>query len=203
MKLILFFIQFQFSQFQEGDILFQDCNCGPICEAIEDVTISKDSRRYSHAAIVVRHNGILKVVEANTAGVKLVDMDSFINRYVSKDGKPMISIGRLKKRYQSLVPKISLFCINQLGKSYDSKFELNNDSYYCSELIYEAYKAANKNKDFFMLYPMTFKKLGSDTFHPEFEKYYQSIGEEIPEGKLGLNPGSISRDKRLDIIHLY
>jgi hypothetical protein len=67
--------------FQSGDILYQDCQCGPICEAIEDVNQLNDKRRFSHMAIVVRENDTLKVVEANTNGVKLVYLDSFINRY--------------------------------------------------------------------------------------------------------------------------
>ncbi len=38
--------------FQLGDLLFQDCQCGPICEAIEDVNEENDKRRFSHMAIV-------------------------------------------------------------------------------------------------------------------------------------------------------
>jgi hypothetical protein len=70
-------------------------------------------------------------------------------------------------------------------------------------LIYDAFKSANNNREFFKLYPMTFKKRGLNQTHPEFKKYYESIRCDIPEGHLGLNPGSISRDSRIQIHHLY
>lgn len=194
---------FQIFNFREGDILFQDCDCGPICDAIEEVTISRDKRRYSHIGFVVMDQNQLKVIEANTQGVKMVNLDSFINRYHNVKGRPTISVGRLSPSYRPMIAKASIFCKSKLGMAYDTVFLLNNHVYYCSELIYDAFKSANNNREFFKLYPMTFKKRGLNQTHPEFKKYYESIRCDIPEGHLGLNPGSISRDSRIQIHHLY
>jgi hypothetical protein len=199
----LLILLFQIFNFREGDILFQDCDCGAICDAIEEVTISKDKRRYSHIGFVVMDQNQLKVIEANTQGVKMVNLDSFINRYHNSKGRPTISVGRLRPGYRSLIASASGFCKSKLGIAYDTVFLLNNNVYYCSELIYDAFKSANNNREFFKLYPMTFKKRGLNQSHPEFKKYYESIGCTIPEGELGLNPGSISRDSRIQIHHLY
>lgn len=195
------FSQLHFN-FKRGDILFQDCDCGAICDAIEDVTQSRDHKRYSHIAIVVLHHKKLQIIEANSKGVVLVPIQEFIHRYHDAKGLPSISIGRLTKKHQYLIPIAESFLISKLGKEYDTAFSLDNDQYYCSELIYEAYRYANHENPFFRLYPMTFKKPMDSNFHPEFQRYYQSIRKEIPEGKLGINPGSISRDSKIQILYL-
>lgn len=208
MKYLLVFIflctQNLFAQFQEGDLLFQDCDCGPICDAIESVTVSRNNARFSHIAFVVKNdNQELCALEANVNGVVMVPIDQFINRYKSKEGNPTIAIGRLDEKYSELIPKAISFVKSKIGMSYDTVFLLNNKTYYCSELIYDAFKYANHNKDFFKLFPMTFKDPNTKMFHPEFLKYYKSMNLPIPEGKLGLNPGSISRDLKLNVTFLY
>ena len=39
--------------------------------------------------------------------------------------------------------------INQVGAPYDEPFLLNNGKWYCSELLYEGYKAANDGNEVF------------------------------------------------------
>lgn len=199
---LLILLQIQFN-FQEGDLLFQDCQCGPICEAIEDVNEEGDQRRFSHMAIVISDSGSLKVIEANTAGVRKVHLDSFLSRYIDDKGNPRIAVGRLKKNDPSLISKAAQFVQTKLGMSYDYEFIANNDKFYCSELIYEAFKHANKNKDFFHEKKMTFKKYKTKSYHPVFVSYYKEIKKKIPEGKRGTNPSQISRDHRLTITYLF
>lgn len=202
--LFIFISQSVSAQYQEGDLLFQDCDCGAMCDAIESVTFGRNNARFSHIAIVVKdENEQLQALEANVNGVVMVPVEQFVNRYKSREGNPTIAIGRLEDKYNDLIPKAISFVKSKLGMSYDTVFLLNNKMYYCSELIYEAFRFANQNKDFFKLYPMTFKDLKTKKFHPEFEAYYQKMQIPIPEGKMGLNPGSISRDIRLKISFLY
>lgn len=190
--------------FQSGDILYQDCQCGPICEAIEDVTQLNDKRRFSHMAIVVKVDDTLKVVEANTNGVKCVNLDSFISRYKDKNGKPRIAVGRIEEELEYLLPMATEFAKNQIDKEYDYNFLPNNDKYYCSELIYEAFNYAFFGETpFFREVKMTFKKYKSSTTHPEFIKYYKKLKKPIPEGKLGTNPAQLSRDKRFKLTYLF
>lgn len=203
MTLLLIFLQLFNFNFQEGDILFQDCDCGAMCDAIEEVTFGVKNARFSHVAMVVNDNDSLKVIEANINGVKMVSLEKFLNRYVNKQGNPMVAVGRLESKYQYLIPKAVAYSKTLLEKKYDTVFLLNNDVYYCSELIYEAFKNAHENKDFFKLNKMTFKRPRERKFQPAFEQYYKDIKCDIPEGKWGINPGAISRDKRLTIKFLY
>ena len=202
---LLFFCSQQLlAQYQEGDLLFQDCDCGAMCDAIESVTFARNNARFSHIAIVVKdENEQLQALEANVNGVVMVPVEQFVYRYKTREGNPTIAIGRLDDKYNDLIPKAVSFVKSKLGIPYDTVFLLNNKMYYCSELIYEAFRFANQNKDFFKLYPMTFKDIKTKKFHPEFEAYYQRMQIPIPEGKMGLNPGSISRDIRLKISFLY
>lgn len=190
-------------QFQAGDLLFQDCQCGPICEAIEDVNQENDRRRFSHMAMVVSDSNKLKIVEANTDGVKMVSLDSFLNRYRDKNDNPRIAVGRLSPKYEHLIPKTQAFIVSKLGKKYDYEFVANNDEYYCSELIYEGFKYANNGQDFFREKKMTFKKHKSTSYHPVFVTYYKKLKKKIPEGKLGTNPSQISRDPRIQLTYLF
>mgnify|MGYP003338349778 CR=1 FL=1 len=52
------------SNLQVGDLLFQDLDCGPLCDAIEAVTEGAEGRDFSHCAMVVQVGDSLKVVEA-------------------------------------------------------------------------------------------------------------------------------------------
>lgn len=190
-------------EFRVGDLIFQDCDCGELCDAIEDVTISRENRRYSHIGIVVEVGAHSKVIEANIGGVKKVDLNSFIYRYQTIDRKPTVSVGRLQPKYQNLISSAILFCLGQIGKKYDDEYLFNNGKYYCSELIYEAFASANKKKAFFQCAPMTFKKPNDTTTHTAFQKYYKQLSIDVPEGKLGINPGLISQDPRLIFYDLY
>ena len=198
--LILFQVLFNF---QEGDLLFQDCDCGAICDAIEDVTQLKDKRRFSHMAMVIEDSGTLKVIEANIKGVKIVPLDSFIHRYSTKEGKPKIVVGRWKEEYEYWIPKAIEYARLKLDLPYDYAFVPNNDAYYCSEIIYEAFKHANLNEAVFLEIPMTFKKYRSKEFHPEFVRYYKRQRKRIPEGKLGTNPAQVSRLPYITLHYLY
>jgi len=39
---------------QPGDLLFQDLDCGPLCDAIEKVTTGYQGANFSHVGIVAR-----------------------------------------------------------------------------------------------------------------------------------------------------
>lgn len=95
------------------------------------------------------------------------------------------------------------FIYKNEGVAYDDEFLYDNGKYYCSELIYDALKYANNNKPVFKLFPMTFKKPGSDSYFPVWENYFRNLQMEIPEGQPGCNPGGLSRSKKIYIMGLY
>ncbi len=77
-----------------------------------------------------------------------------------------------------------------LGKKYDFAFDLNNNTYYCSELIYKIFEGTALQ---FPTPKMTFKKEGSNEFLPFWIDYFEKLNCAIPEGEPGLNPTGMSR----------
>lgn len=183
------------TQLQDGDLVFQDMDCGPLCDAIEAVTDGYGGRDFSHMGMVYHRNDTLYIAEAAGKAVRLTPLAKF----AQNTKKPML-VMRLKKEYTSRIPAAIDFSLKQLGVPYDSEYVYNNGAYYCSELIYDAFLFANGNKPFFTLYPMTYKEPGTNTFFPAWAKYYKAIGKPIPEGLPGCNPGGVSKSDKLTVV---
>ena len=190
-------------ELKEGDLLFQDSDCGPFCEAIEKVTFGYKGAKFSHIGMLIKDKDGLKVMEAISAGVVLTPIDSFLNRSFDQEKNPKVMVGRLKPRNQVLIPRAIDFVYRKMTKEYDDLFDMENDKYYCSELIYDAFKSANNNIPIFALKPMTFKDPETNLTFPIWEKYFEDLNSPIPEGALGINPGGISTSKFIEIVHLY
>jgi hypothetical protein len=185
---------------QEGDLLFQNLNCGDLCDAIETVTEGVDGKDFSHCAMVVNINDTLKVIEAIGKQVQVNTIDKFISRSGDTTLVKNIAVGRLKKAYENLIPNAASTAKQLVGQPYDDEFIINNGKWYCSELIYEAFKKANNQNDFFELEPMTYKDPKTNSFFPAWVDYYKKLNTDIPQGKPGTNPGLISRSNKIQII---
>lgn len=183
-----------------GDILFQDLDCGDACDAIEKVTEGVNGMDFSHCGIVAEVDGELKVVEAY-GEVQAVSIEDFLARSNNGQGKSKVLIGRLKEN-KELAIKSAELSRKYIGKGYDKAFTMDDDKYYCSELVYECYKEANHNQVYFPLNTMTFKNPETGEFMPFWVEYYQNLGVAIPEGDAGINPGAISRNKQLEILEV-
>jgi len=180
---------------QDGDLIFQDMDCGPLCDAIEAVTEGYNGADFSHMGMAYHHNDTIYVIEAAGSAVRLTTLDKFRKN----TSKPML-VGRLTPKNQKLVPAAIFFSLQQLGVPYDDEYVYNNGSYYCSELIYDAFMFANGGRPFFELQPMTYKQPGTNAFFPAWADYYRAINKNIPEGQPGCNPGGISLSDKIIII---
>jgi hypothetical protein len=183
-------------ELQPGDIVFQDLDCGPMCDAIEAVTEGVNGCDFSHCGMVIRENGSLKVIEAIGEGVVVNSLQDFVRR------SSKIQVARIKEADDAFLNRAIRYAASLKGKHYDDAFLLNNDRYYCSELLYESFKAANYGKEVFELSPMTFKEPNTNKYYPVWIDYYSKLKCPIPEGKPGLNPGSISRSKNLELLDI-
>ena len=174
-------------------MLFQDLDCGPLCDAIEKVTTGYQGANFSHVGIVAKDNtGNLIVIEAVSTGVETTELQTFFNRSVDTGGRPKVVVGRLKKPYRHLIPDVLEEAFALEGKPYDKLFIIDNDAYYCSELIYEIFLRANNNSPVFTLQPMTFKDPDTGVTLPAWEEHFSELSVSIPEGQPGINPGGIS-----------
>ena len=184
---------------QEGDLLFQDLDSSPLCNAIELVTPGYNGSNFSHIGLVVSVNDTLKVLEAIPPKVMTTNLDDFINRSFDKNGNPKVIVGRLKKEFTNSISNAVSYSKSKLDITYDEVFLINNETYYCSELIYEAFL----NDSIFELKPMTF-------LHPEtkdtlkvWKEYYSDLNTNIPEGNPGINPGIMSLSNKIEMVHFY
>jgi hypothetical protein len=184
-----------------GDLLFQDIDCGPICEAIETVTKGYNNSDFSHIGMLDTNNGEWVVLEAVSAGVIYTPLNDFLNRSADTAGNPKVIVGRVKEQFQPSIGEMMRYARSKLGFKYDTVYTLEDSVYYCSELVFEAY--THESHHLFTIAPMTFKAEGSDEFFPSWIEYYKSMQTDIPEGELGINPGLISRSDNIEIVHVY
>ncbi|GGB69158.1 hypothetical protein GCM10007424_06400 [Flavobacterium suaedae] len=182
-------------QLQDGDLIFQDMDCGPLCDAIEAVTEGYNGNDFSHMGMVYYKNDSIYILEAAGSAVRLTTLEKF-----SENTKKPMYVGRVKKKYKKLIPLAISFSLQQMGVPYDDEYVYDNGNYYCSELIYDAFMFANGGKPFFQLYPMTYKQPNTNEFFPAWVEYYKSIGATIPEGLPGCNPGGMSVSDKIEII---
>jgi len=189
---------------QRGDLLFQDLDCGPLCEAIEKVTTGYNGAKFTHVGIVAKDcNDNFVVIEAVSKGVRATPLQNFLNKSFDAKNHPKVVVGRLKPAFAHLIPTVTENAMALRGRPYDKAFVIDNDAYYCSELVYEIFLRANNGRPVFELQPMTFKDPNTGVTFPPWQEYFSKLGAPIPEGRPGINPGGISRSQALDIVYLY
>lgn len=187
--------------FEVGDIFFQDLDCGPPCEAIEAVTSGYRGAQLSHCAIIT-HVGSSEYDTILTEAIGATVTDITLHDFLNRSNK--VFVGRLKEEYQYMIPDaITHIQTNLNGKPYDYIFDLTDDTYYCSEIIYEGLKTADDTQELFALNPMTFNEPGTESPFIHWVDYYQELGHPIPEGELGLNPGGMSQSPAIAIVYVY
>ena len=141
----------------------------------------------------------IRVLEAIPNKVTTTRLDSFLNRSIDSNEKPKVIVGRLKKRYQYSILDAVNFLKSKIGVEYDHYFIKDNNKYYCSELIYEAFE----KDSVFRLYPMTFADPITKNTMNLWQEYYNELETKIPEGEPGVNPGIMSISENIKIVHKY
>ncbi len=137
-------------------------------------------------------------MEAIGEGVVKTPLDKFLQR------SNKVIVGRLKPDYTYMISDaINYIETSILGKPYDYIFDLENDTYYCSEVIYQGFQVADSTQNLFVINPMTFNEPNSKNPFVHWVTYYEELNAAIPEGELGLNPGGMSQSDKIDIIHTF
>lgn len=193
-------------ELQNGDLIFQESCDGAMGEAIKDVTSGVDGYNFTHIGIVwidTSDNNQIYIIEATHPKVCITPLEEYL-RPVGKQCPPKSVVGRLKPSFQRLIPSAICEAKKLVGKDYDDAFDLNNDQYYCSELVYDALLKANDGVAVFPLNVMTFKSKDTGDYSPNWIEHFERLGVSIPEGEWGINPGAMSKQTDiLDIVHYY
>ncbi len=174
---------------REGDLLFVATSSTDFSKAITDATTWDDSLKYSHVAMVAEENGGYYVLEASSErGVVRTEWDDFVR--TSASGESCIVGMRLAVDYP--VKEAVARAKAHLGEPYDWSYLPDNGKMYCSELIYESYRAAD-GSPLFTARPMNFRD--ADGNLPVFWiRLFEELGESIPEGVLGTNPNDLAKE---------
>ena len=190
---------------KQGDLLFQNSGRSEIATAIKDVTATSFSKNYSHVGMAIQKNGKWFVLEAiPKKGVCQTPINKFLNRNKNKYNKSQTTVARLNSYYQPYIKNAIEYGIKRINRPYDEIFLWDDDSYYCSELIYKMFSTQDLPKDSipFLTHPMTFN---DSTGKPlaSWEAYYEKRNRRIPEGMEGTNPNLMASSPYIKFIHNY
>jgi len=116
-----------------GDLVFQDLECGVRCQLIRDVTKSP----YSHVGIVIESDGGRVVWEAYHP-VGPTPLAEFVSR--GRDRK--VGIYRLGPTLQPGTERILAAVRAMKGLPYDGNYQWDDERIYCSELVAKAVQRA-------------------------------------------------------------
>lgn len=189
---------------EEGDILFQKWWQSDFAKAINAVTEGYGGHDFAHVGLVVSDGDTLKVLESTSErGTILSDLESFVHASTDSVGTPQIAVARLKEDYKPYLKDIVSWSKDHIGSGYDSLFIYGNDTYYCAELLHDAFNKTIPGGDVFRLAPMTYIDPSTNEVFPVWTQYFDRLNSPIPEGAPGINPGAMSRSNKLEIVYEY
>ncbi len=176
---------------ENGDILFCNQTEGVLSEAINKVTQTARTTQYTHMGIAEITDKQVFVLHASPQkGVCKEHLSNFLQ---NGNQSSNASVYRLKPGYQATVPNALKRANVLLGQPYDDTFILENDGFYCSNYIQQVFDMPS----IFKLEPMTFKDPHTGEYLEQWEKHYNKLGIEIPEGKLGCNPNGMATSEAI------
>lgn len=185
-----------------GDLIFQEACQDGMGDAIKATTTGRDGYEFTHVGMVwIPADKHVRIIEATEPKVTVTPLADYL--HPRNQCTPRSVVGRLKAPYRPLIPQAIRFARQKIGKPYDNAFDIHNDQYYCSELIYQVFKEANHGQPVFPLTAMTFKSKETGTFPAYWVKHFQQLHLPIPEGQPGNNPSDMSRSGLIDIVHDY
>ena len=186
---------------QTGDLLFQVGENSELSAAIAEATSGESCVHYTHVGIALVENGTVFVVEATPPKVCKTLLDSFLLRSASAAEKPIVAVGRLKKKYRNAIPHAVVRAKKLLGKPYDYVYSPDNDAYYCSELVTLSFLNA-QSMPIFETVSMNFRDADGNlpTYWIEHFEKHNAV---IPENRPGSNPGDLSKSDKIEIVYRY
>ncbi len=183
------------NEIKNGDLLFRGSSASGLSEAINSVTQKQQGRNYTHMGICAIENDSIVVYHA--APKKGVCREA-LSQFLCPDSTTNYhtDLFRTKSTYRMASKQAAINAKKYLNLPYDSTYIMENVGYYCSEYIYELYK----DYGVFRLNKMTFKNPNSNQFNQIWLDFYNNLGIQIPEGKLGCNPNGMAESNHIEFI---
>ncbi|MCD7914718.1 MAG: hypothetical protein LUG96_05290 [Tannerellaceae bacterium] len=167
---------------------------------MKEVTNSIGEYHFTHVGIVwIDEQENPFVIEVTIPRVVVMPLKAYLYPEDKKECYPISVVERLKEEWQPLIPDAIREAFTHVGKAYDHGYILNNDTYYCSELIYEILLRANQGEAVFPLNEMTFRSPVTGEFTEGWIRHFEELGMPVPEGEPGINPGAMSRSEVIDM----
>lgn len=196
---------------QKGDLLFQLRSGGELEYAISRVFAGYNGMLLNHVAIYCGNdcgNGDDgdedyggQVVEAIMPQVRSVTLEHFLQRsVVDTSGRYCVVHARLLPEFQHLTDKAVEFALEQLDEPYDSQYTNNGKSWYCSELVLEAWRFANDGRFVFPQTPMGFRDMATGELIPYWIEHFKASNRSVPEGESGSHPALLSCSEKIEVI---
>jgi len=187
-----------------GDLLFSvSSGNSELLGAIQNSTSEKEEIPFSHVGIVSVEEDDIYVIEATAPeGVIRSTLDDFFGEAASLEGKKLIAVGRLHRKWRNTIPEALEAAVTCLGKEYDYLYDESNDAYYCSELVRKVFIDSAGNPLFEPL-PMSFKNMKTGNTDPFWEEHFGKLHSSVPEGEPGTNPADMARSGIIQIVHTY
>lgn len=184
-----------------GDLLFQAEGCSEFSSAIADATAWSDSVRFVHVSIVaLNDDGTPYVIEASAkSGVVCTEWNDFLSSSPMINNKPAVVVKRVEADFaiDEVVPR----ALEHLREEYDWSYRPDNGKMYCSELVYDSYRKKD-GSPLFTARPMNFRDAAGNM--PVFwTELFSKLGEPVPEGVPGTNPGDMSKEQVLAEVYRF
>ena len=182
----------QITFLQPGDLLFQQrpgiACCG---EAIRQVCTGIDGFLIDHVGLYVDSGHVIEAVSPQVHCIPVKDF--FAGSVTDAAGNPKVLACRLKPEWQSCVPRAIRKASEWVGMPYNRDYGQRKDSYYCSELIVDAFCHANDGVYLFEETPMNFLDPETGELLDFWIRYYREMGRDVPQGEPGSHPAQLSR----------
>ena len=187
---------------QKGDLLFQLRSGGELEYAISRVFAGYNGMLLNHVAVYCGDgdNGG-QVIEAIMPKVRSVSLEHFLQRSVmDTSGRHCVVHARLLPEFQHLAEKAVEFALRQLDEPYDSQYTNSGKSWYCSELVIEAWRFANDGRFVFPQTPMGFRDMATGELIPFWIEHFKASNRSVPEGEPGSHPALLSCSEKIEVI---
>lgn len=171
---------------QDGDVLFQSLPHQSVVDAIEGGTDSA----FSHCGIVAQVDGKWVVYEA-LGQVRATPLYDFLLRGRERG----FAVYRWKGDEQSHVPGILGRARAMLGRPYDSRYRMDDEKIYCSELIYKAYRDVTNGGQAGKLV-----RLGELDWGPYRKTIIELEGAEPPLDREMITPKDLALASQLELV---